>query len=105
MTSLKDLKAKLLKDPEVRREYGVLEEEFALIEAVAKARARSGLSQTQLAKRMKTTQSAIARLESGRGQPSTRTLARFAAATGHKLKISFEPMRRRKGAKARRVAR
>jgi ribosome-binding protein aMBF1 (putative translation factor) len=105
MTSLKDLKAKLLKDPEVRREYDVLEEEFALIEAVAKARARSGLSQTQLAKRMKTTQSAIARLESGRGQPSTRTLSRFAAATGHKLKISFEPMRGGKRPKARRVAR
>jgi ribosome-binding protein aMBF1 (putative translation factor) len=105
MTSLRDLKAKLLKDPEVRKEYDALGEEFALIEAVAKARARSGLSQAQLAKRMKTTQSAIARLESGRGQPSTRTLSRFAAATGHKLKISFEPMRGGKRAKARRVTR
>jgi transcriptional regulator with XRE-family HTH domain len=94
MTSLRDLKAKLLKDPEVRKEYDALEEEFALIEAVAKARARSGLSQAQLAKRMKTTQSAIARLESGRAKPSTRTLARFAEATGHKLKISFEPVRK-----------
>ena len=56
------------------------------------ARARAGLSQAQLAKRMKTTQSAIARLESGRAQPSTRTLQRFAAATGHRLKISFEPV-------------
>jgi ribosome-binding protein aMBF1 (putative translation factor) len=95
----------LLKDPEVRKEYDALEEEFAWIDAVAKARARSGLSQAQLAKRMKTTQSAIARLESGRAKPSTRTLARFAEATGHKLKISFEPVRGGKGAKARRVAR
>jgi transcriptional regulator with XRE-family HTH domain len=42
---------------------------------------------------MKTTQSAVARLESGRGQPSTRTMVRFAKATGHRLKISFQPMK------------
>ncbi len=92
MTKLKDLKARLLKDPEVRKHYDALEEEFALMAEVAKARARAGLSQAELAKRMKTTQSAIARLESGRGKPSTRTLTRFAKATGHKLKISFEPV-------------
>jgi transcriptional regulator with XRE-family HTH domain len=92
MTKLKDLKASLLKDSDVRKEYDALEEEFALAAAVAKARLRAGLSQIQLAKRMKTTQSTVARLESGRGKPSTRTLARFAKATGHRLKISFEPM-------------
>ena len=95
MTQLKDLKKRLLKNPAVRKEYDALEEEFALIAAVAKARARAGLSQAQLAKRMKTTQSAVARLESGRGRPSTRTLTRFAKATGHRLKISFEPVRKR----------
>jgi ribosome-binding protein aMBF1 (putative translation factor) len=95
MTKLKDLKARLLKDPAVRKEYDALEEEFALILAVAKARARAGLSQAQLAKRMKTTQSTVARLESGRGKPSTRTLSRFAKATGHRLKISFEPVRKK----------
>src|SRR5436189_5900805 len=96
MTNLKDLKAMLLKDPEVRREYDALEEEFAVILEVAKARKRAGLSQAELARRMKTTQSTIARLESGRGLPSTRTLDRFAKATGHRLKISFEPMRGRR---------
>jgi ribosome-binding protein aMBF1 (putative translation factor) len=82
-----------MKDSGYRKEYEALEEEFVLIEAVARARARSGLSQAQLAKRMKTTQSAVARLESGRAKPSTRTLSRFAAATGHKLKITFEPVK------------
>jgi ribosome-binding protein aMBF1 (putative translation factor) len=95
MTKLKDLKERLLKDPEVRKYYDALEEEFALMAAVAQARARSGLSQAELARRMKTTQSTIARLESGRALPSTRTLARFAKATGHRLKISFEPVRKR----------
>ena len=95
MMKFNDLHKKLMKDPGYRKEYDALEEEFALIAAVAKARSRAGLSQAQLAKRMKTTQSTIARLESGRGKPSTRTLARFAKATGHRLKISFEPVRGR----------
>jgi transcriptional regulator with XRE-family HTH domain len=88
-----DLHKKLMKNPKYRKEYEALEEEFALIAEVAKARLRAGLSQAQLAKRMKTTQSTVARLESGRGKPSTRTLSRFAKATGHRLKISFEPVK------------
>jgi ribosome-binding protein aMBF1 (putative translation factor) len=96
MTRIKDLHKAWMKEPNYRREYDLLEEEFALAAAVAKARRRAGLSQAELARRMKTTQSTVARLESGRGQPSTRTLTRFAKATGHRLKISFEPMRERR---------
>jgi ribosome-binding protein aMBF1 (putative translation factor) len=95
MTKISTLHKKWMKDPAYRKEYDALEEEFALIMAVAKARQRAGLSQAQLAKRMKTTQSTVARLESGRGKPSTRTLSRFAKATGHRLKISFEPVRKK----------
>jgi ribosome-binding protein aMBF1 (putative translation factor) len=94
MTKLKDLHRKWMKDPGYRKEYDALEGEFALAAEVAKARDRAGLSQAELARRMKTTQSTIARLESGRGLPSTRTLGRFAKATGHRLRISFEPMKR-----------
>jgi transcriptional regulator with XRE-family HTH domain len=96
MTRIKELHKAWMKDPDYRREYDLLEEEFALAAAVAKARRRAGLSQAEIARRMKTTQSTIARLESGRGKPSTRTLNRFAKATGHRLKISFEPLRERK---------
>jgi transcriptional regulator with XRE-family HTH domain len=98
MIKFNTLHKKWMKDPAYRKEYDALEEEFALMAEVAKARARAGLSQAQLAKRMRTTQSTIARLESGRGKPSTRTLSRFAKATGHRLKISFEPVR---GSRAR----
>ena len=52
------------KDPEYMKEYDALEEEFALANALI--RARADLSQAELAKRMGTSQSAIARLESGR---------------------------------------
>lgn len=96
MIKFSALHKKWMKDPAYRNEYEALEEEFALAAAVAKARNRAGLSQVELARRMKTTQSAVARLESGRGRPSTRTLARLAKATGHRLKISFEPLRGRR---------
>jgi transcriptional regulator with XRE-family HTH domain len=82
-----------MKNPEYRKEYDALQEEFALAAEVAKARSRAGLSQAELARRMRTTQSTIARLESGRGRPSTRTLTRLAEVTGHRLKISFEPVK------------
>jgi transcriptional regulator with XRE-family HTH domain len=101
MIKFSTLHKKWMKDPEYRKEYDALEEEFALIAEVARARLRSGLSQVELARRMKTTQSTIARLESGRGKPSTRTLARFAKATGHRLKISFEPVKTKKTGRGR----
>jgi ribosome-binding protein aMBF1 (putative translation factor) len=83
--------ARWQKNPKFRRAYGELEEEFALVTEIIKARAKAGLTQEQLAKRMKTSQAVVARLESGRALPSTRTLKRFAKTTGHRLKITFEP--------------
>lgn len=59
--------------------------------ALVAARNRAGLTQAQLAERMGTTQTAIARLERGRSKPSTRTLERFAEATGSRLRITLEP--------------
>jgi transcriptional regulator with XRE-family HTH domain len=91
MTTMKDLHKKLMKDPDYRREYDALEEEFALILEVAKARTRAKLGWPEVARRMKATRSTIAGLENGR-LPSTRTLGRFAKATGHRLKISFQPV-------------
>jgi len=79
------------KDPEYMKEYDALEEEFALASQIIGARARAGLSQAELAARMNTSQSAIARLEGGRSRPSTRTLRKLAEATGSKLRIVLEP--------------
>lgn len=91
---------KWLKDPEYRKEYDALEEEFALIAEVVKARQRSGLSRADVARRMKTTRRTMSRLENGR-EPSMQTLSRFAKATGHRLKISFEPVKVKKRGRAR----
>jgi len=79
-------------DPKYIAAYDALEDEFSLAAALIEARAHAGLTQQQLAERMHTTQAVIARLESGRAKPSTRTLQRLAAATGLRLRISFEPV-------------
>ncbi|MGA2571626.1 MAG: helix-turn-helix transcriptional regulator [Terracidiphilus sp.] len=77
------------KDPKYIAAYDALEAEFALASAMIKARAAANMTQEQVAREMGTTQAVIARLESGRVQPSTRTLERFAKATGTRLRISF----------------
>lgn len=87
----KDVHKKWLKDPAYREAYDSLAEEFALAAAVIEARSRAGLTQEELAERMGTTQPVVARLESGRIRPSTRTLERLAQATGSRLIIRFEP--------------
>ncbi len=79
------------KDPDYVAAYDALEEEFALAAALIKARADADMTQEQVAKAMGTTQAVIARLESGRSMPSTRTLQRYAKATGTRLRVSFEP--------------
>jgi ribosome-binding protein aMBF1 (putative translation factor) len=85
-----DLHKGWMRDPKYRREYEALEEEFSLVAALIEARTRAGLTQEEVARRMKTTQAVIARLESGGSKPSTRTLERFAEATGSRLRITFE---------------
>jgi len=82
------------KNPQFVAEYEALEEEFALASALIKARGDADMTQEQVAQAMGTTQAVVARLESGRVLPSTRTLERFAKATRTKLRISFEPERK-----------
>ena len=79
------------KDPKYVAAYESLEEEFALASALIKARSDADMTQEQVADAMGTTQAVVARLESGKVLPSTRTLERFAKATRTRLRISFEP--------------
>ena len=93
MSKLEDLHRKWMKDPRYKKAHEELATEFELARAVIQARASAGLTQEESTKRMKTTQSVIARLESGRTKPSTQTLQRLATATGTRVKITFEPVR------------
>lgn len=81
----------LMKDPEFVKAYQELQPEFAIIEKIIRARIGEGVTQKELAKRMKTKQSAISRLESGRANPSLNFLQRLAEALNSRLEIRFLP--------------
>jgi predicted transcriptional regulator len=89
MTKIADLKKKLMDNPEFRQEYEKADGEFRLIETLVHARMKAKLSQAELAKRIGTTQSAIARLEGGGVSPTLSTLRRYAEATGARLEINL----------------
>jgi len=92
MTStFKQFKARALARPAVRKAYDALAGEFSFIDAVRNARAASGLTQAELAARVGTTQSAIARLESGtpKHSPSLVTLQRYARAMGYRVELKL----------------
>jgi DNA-binding XRE family transcriptional regulator len=79
-----------MKEPGFKKGYEALEEEFSLASQLIEARARAGLTQAEVAERMGTSQSTVARLESGGATPSLSTLRRFAQATGAQVRITLE---------------
>ena len=79
-----------LKNPAFKREYKALEEEFTLAGELIGARARAKLTQAEVARRMGTSQSAVARMESGRALPSTASLRKYAKAVGHRVVITLK---------------
>jgi transcriptional regulator with XRE-family HTH domain len=91
MARITEMHKRWMKEPKYRKAYEALEGEFAVARAVIAARNRAGLTQIELARKMGTTQPAVARMEGGRVQPSLRTLQRLAEATGSKLTIRFKP--------------
>jgi predicted transcriptional regulator len=62
-----------------------------LIEELVRARRESELSQTEIAARMGTSQSAVARLESGELDARLSTLERYAAALGRTVDWQVRP--------------
>ena len=78
-----------LKNPEFKREFDKLQPEFDLIRAIIDARAKKGVTQKMLAKRMGTKQSVISRLESGNANPSFEFVKRLARALKTDIQIKF----------------
>jgi DNA-binding XRE family transcriptional regulator len=89
MTTIAELKKRFMEDPEFRADYAKADAEYSVIEALIRARTKAKLTQSELAQRIGTTQSAIARLEGGRVSPSLATLRRYAEATGARLQIDL----------------
>lgn len=89
MKSYRKFKRKLLKDKEIKQAYDELELEFEIAKLLIQRRVQKGLTQKELASKLGTTQSAIARLESGSYNPSISFLTRVASALDSKLTISI----------------
>lgn len=89
MLTHEELKSRALERDDVRAEYDRLDEEFSFLDEFVKARAAAGMSQAEVAERMGTTQSAVARMESGRGKhsPSLATLRKYAHALGYRIDL------------------
>jgi len=101
---LRKITKRWMKEPGFREGYDSFEEEFAVASMLIAARTRANLTQAELAEKMGTSQSTIARLESGAAKPSLSTLRRLAQATGMGLKISMEPKPRSKKERGKRAA-
>jgi DNA-binding XRE family transcriptional regulator len=95
MLTHEELKTKALSNPVVKAQYDELNnsDEFLLLDQVLKARSEAGLTQDEVAQRMKTKAPAIARLEksliSGKHSPSLATLRKYAKALGKRVEIRF----------------
>jgi ribosome-binding protein aMBF1 (putative translation factor) len=92
MIDFDDVRKKWMQDPEFVKEYEALEEEFSLASAMIAARAHADMTQQDVAAKMETSQSYIAKLEGGAVSPTMKALKRYAEATGSRIKITFEPV-------------
>lgn len=90
MRDFEDFKKEMFaKDSELKKAYDDLDLEYSIIEQVIRKRLEKGLSQKQLAEKIGTKQSAIARLEGGNSNPSVAFLEKVSKALGGKLQISL----------------
>ncbi len=88
MKTHKQLKAELMKRPGFKKAYNELEFEFQLIDAIIARRIKGGVTQEELAKKVGTKQSAIARFESGRYNPSLTFINKLSHALDLRLKVT-----------------
>jgi DNA-binding XRE family transcriptional regulator len=86
---LEDKHKELLNDPEYKKAYTELEGEFLVAKALIEARKSANLTQEQVAERMGTTQSVVARMESGNPLPSLKSVVRYAAAVNSRIELKL----------------
>lgn len=84
-----------IKNSECLQKNETQKEYLSFFEQLAQARKKAGLTQEEVAQRMGTTATVVARLESGGGKkrhsPTVATLRKYARAVGCQLKISLSP--------------
>ena len=91
MLSHRTLRNRSLARPDVKAEFERLNPEFAFLDQILASRKAAGLTQAEIARRIGTTQSAVARLESVSVKhfPSLATLHKYATAVGRRVEIKL----------------
>jgi ribosome-binding protein aMBF1 (putative translation factor) len=89
LIKFKKYKEELLESPDIKEKYDELEEEYNLVEEILRKRIERNMTQKDLARKIGTKQSAIARLESGKYNPTVKFLKKVAKALDSKLRIEF----------------
>jgi len=77
----------MMRDPAFRKAHEELEFEFVIFKALIRARIEKRLTQKQLAGRIGVAQSALARFESGRTNPTLSFLKKVTVGLGLKLSV------------------
>lgn len=90
LTKWEDFEKKLLADPEVKKDLPYMEAEYQILKKLIDIRLKKNVSQKDLAKKLKTKQPAISRLEQGLTNPTIYSLSKIASALGKKLVIDFK---------------
>ncbi|PIQ43486.1 MAG: transcriptional regulator [Gammaproteobacteria bacterium CG11_big_fil_rev_8_21_14_0_20_46_22] len=92
-----ELKQSVLSDDEARTEYKAFKLQLELAETLKQSRQKADMTQDDIAEKMHTKKSVIARLEAagGRGKhsPSLKTLSKYASALGFNLEIKLKRAR------------
>lgn len=78
-----------MKDPAFRKEYEKEYQRMRIAYEILQTRKKKKMSQVDLAKKIGTTQSVVARMEAGKQNLSLRTLSKIADAFGCEVKIAF----------------
>lgn len=84
-----ELMESIMQDPDYASDALIFEQEYEIAEALVGARRKANVSQSELAERMKTTQSVISRMESGKTNVSISKLQQYAASCGGKLNVKI----------------
>lgn len=77
-------------DPEFKKAYDALEQEFSIAQALIDARSAAGMTQADVAKKLGVSQPVVARMESGRNI-SIKSIARYARAVGRPIRLEILP--------------
>lgn len=91
MSKYNAFREELLSDPEVLKAYEEHKAEYAVAKALIQVRIASKMTQSDVAKKMKTSQSHVARLESGEHFPTIQSIFKYAQAVNKKIVLTIRP--------------